>query len=148
MFICGHTKNQSCGEWGTDCQEKFIKICDHDDEPPEHKSNETCQIHSCLRYCKDRCKHSRCSARCQCQCNRQVCSEKCTRKLPCEHYCNRICGEPCLDCLMCRWPSLPKNIQQELNGKNIRYATFVEFECKHIMSTNEFDNYFKDFEKT
>lgn len=124
-----------------------MKICEHLDEPQTFVSFTPAHIHQCRRFCLNRCKHHRCSARCYEECNRTVCVEKCTRKLPCEHYCNRVCGEPCLDCLMCRWKQLPKNIQKELSGENVRHAAFVEFECGHIMSVAAFDQHFKDHEK-
>ena len=52
-----------------------------------------------------------------------------------------------MDCLMCRWNDLPNDIRQQLRGKDIRYATFVEFECGHMMATYQFDEYFKDIKQ-
>ncbi|CAF3707173.1 unnamed protein product [Rotaria sordida] len=144
VYICGHSRQQRCHELGPPCEQQYMKLCDHPDEPRILPSQ--CLVYQCNRFCQYKCRHLRCGQRCKSECDRQPCNKKCTRRFDCEHYCNGICGEPCIDCLVCREKELPNEIQKIIRSKNIRYATFVQLECDHLFETNILDEYIEKFE--
>ncbi len=146
VYMCGHSRYQHCHEVGPRCEQLYIKLCDHDDEPRIHSTNDRCVLYQCNRYCLNRCKHLRCGQRCRLECDRPLCYEKCSRRFECEHYCNAICGEPCIQCLVCRTKDLPNEIRKAINGRNLRNATFVELECGHLFKSNELDVHVETFE--
>ncbi|CAF0914457.1 unnamed protein product, partial [Didymodactylos carnosus] len=147
VYFCGHSEKTPCGELFGKCMERYFKLCDHTDIPPERTRSLQCDIHECNRYCLSKCKHSRCSRRCYDLCDRDKCDLKCGRKFPCGHYCNGICGEPCLQCLICNRQDLPHSVTKHLAKNNIRTATFVELECHHIILTEEIDQHVETFKQ-
>ncbi|CAM4789800.1 unnamed protein product [Rotaria magnacalcarata] len=147
VYICGHSRRQICHEIGPPCQEKYIKLCDHPDEPTVPRHANGCLVYECSRYCLNKCRHLRCTQRCKMECDRNPCREKCGRRFECEHYCNGICGEPCIDCLPCRIQTLPREIQKAIHSKNIRNATFVQLECGHLFETKILDKLVDNFEE-
>ena len=147
VYICGHSRQQRCHELGPRCEERYIKLCDHNDEPDVAIHRNECVIYGCNRYCLNKCRHGRCSKRCQYKCDRLPCNEKCTRRLQCEHYCNGICGEPCVDCLVCQVDNLPLEIRQATKRRGLRHFTVVKLECGHLFETVVLDKHVETFEK-
>lgn len=145
--MCGHSRYQRCHELGPRCEQPYIKLCDHNDEPKIVGQQHTCLVHECLRYCLNRCKHMRCGQRCRIECERPPCYEKCSRRFDCEHYCNGICGEPCIKCLICHEKDLPSEIRRAISGRNLRNATFVELECGHLFKTDVLDAHVEAFQR-
>lgn len=147
VHICGHSRQQRCHVLRSRCQEPYMKLCAHQDEPRGSYREQQCFIHECTRFCQSKCKHTRCTQRCNIECDRPVCYEKCTRRFECEHYCNGVCGEPCPDCLTCRATPLPPDIRRATEGRKLRNAILVQLKCGHLIMAQALDEYIEKFKQ-